>query len=175
MRFTEDQVRQALQHSDKEVRFAALQYFAKSYSTKPGDHAGCDRTGGTARTERTLSLYSFPIADLAQTRRHNRLGGEAASTRSRERRRRLHRPHRTAVVHADPMLVLPHKAAILSIAGPGSESLASAFEHRLGLISMPSDQLWQRLEAICEAGKDKMYPNEIPDRRSRGHRRGPGS
>ena len=32
MRFTEDQVRQALQHSDKEVRFAALQYFANSYS-----------------------------------------------------------------------------------------------------------------------------------------------
>jgi hypothetical protein len=35
MRFTEEQVRQALQHSDKEVRFAVLQYFAKSYSRNP--------------------------------------------------------------------------------------------------------------------------------------------
>ena len=57
--------------------------------------------------------------------------------------------------------MLPHKSVILE--SPGLDrQLASRLEHRLGLVSMPSDQLWQRLEAICEAGKDKMYPNEIP-------------
>ena len=76
--------------------------------------------------------------------------------------------------HADPMLVLPHKAAILS--SPGLDrQLASRIEHRLGLVSTPSDQLWQRLEAICEAGKSKMYPNEIPYAEAKEHHRGPGS
>jgi len=161
MRFTEDQVRQGLQHPDKDVRFAVLQYFAKSHSKNLAIMSDAidliERLG-----PKDAFAYSFPIADLAQT--------EETITWVIKR---LERPSANEVednfsshvgrllCHADPMLVLPHKAAILS--SPGlARPLASRLEHRLGLVSTPSDQMWQRLEAICEAAKDKMYPNEIP-------------
>jgi hypothetical protein len=161
MRFTEDQVRHALQHSDKDVRFAALQYFAKSYSRNPAIMPDAielvERLG-----PKDAFTYSFPISDLAQREEtitwavkqlQRPPTNEEEANFSAQIGRLLYR--------ADPTLVLPHKAAILS--SPSLDrQLASGLEHRLGLISTPSDQLWQRLEAICEAGKDKTYANEIP-------------
>jgi hypothetical protein len=160
MRLTEDQVRQALQHSDKEVRFAALQYFAKSYSRNlaimPDAIELVERLGPD-----DAFAYLHPISDLAQTE-------ETIAWAVKQ----LQRPPTSEedifinyigrlLYYADPTLVLPHKTAIL--ASPRLDrQLASRLEHRLGLVSTPSDQLWQRLEAICEAGKDKMSPNEIP-------------
>jgi hypothetical protein len=66
MRFTEDQVRHALQHSDKDVRFAALQYFAKSYSSNPATMPDVIELVERLGTKDAF-LYSFPISDLAQT------------------------------------------------------------------------------------------------------------
>ncbi len=66
MRLAEDQVRQALQTPDKDVRFAALQYFAKSYSKNPTimtDVIGLVESLGPKGAFR----YSFPISELAQT------------------------------------------------------------------------------------------------------------
>jgi hypothetical protein len=160
MRLTEDQVRQALQHPDKDVRFAVLQYFARSYSRNPAimpDVIGLVESLGPKGAFR----YSFPISDLAQTEETiswavNRLQREPTA----EDEDFISHVGRL-LCHADPMLVLPHKAAVES--SPGLDrQLASRIEHRLGLVSMPSDQLWQQLEAICEAGKGKMHPNEIP-------------
>ena len=160
MRLTEDQVRQALQHPDKDVRFAVLQYFARSYSqnlTIMPDVIGLVESVGLKDAFR----YSFPISDLAQTEETiswavNRLQREPTA----EDEDFIGHIGRL-LCHADPMLVLPHKAAILS--SPGLDrQLAVCIGHRLGLISTPSDQLWQQLEAICEAGKGKMHPNEIP-------------
>jgi len=161
MRLTEDQVRQALQQPDKDVRFAALQYFANSYSRNPAIMPDVikllERLG-----PKDAFAYSFPISDLAQTdetitwavqQLQNVSTNEDAGDFARHIERLLCR--------ADPTLVLPRKAAILSSPGLDRE-LASRLERRLDLVSTPSDQLWQRLESICEAGKDKMSPNEIP-------------
>jgi hypothetical protein len=160
MRLTEDQVRQALQHPDKEVRFAALYYFAKSYSRNtaimPDVIELVDRLG-----PKDAFLYSFPIADLAQTqdtitwalgRLQRPPGNEAEEDFLGHLGFLLH--------HADPMLLLPHRAAILTSPGLDSKS-ASQIEHRLDLVSTPSDQLWKRLEAICRAGTGKMYARDI--------------
>ena len=160
MRLTEDQVRQALQHSDKKVRFAALQYFAKSYSRNPAIMPDVieqvERLG-----PQDGFAHLFPISDLAQTE-------ETIAWAVKQ----LQRPPTSEedifinyigrlLYYADPTLVLPHKTAILASPRLDRE-LASRIEHRLGLVSTPSDQLWQRLEAISEAGKDKMSPSEIP-------------
>jgi hypothetical protein len=160
MRLTEDQVRQALQHSDKKVRFAALQYFAKSYSRNPAIMPDVieqvERLG-----PQDGFAHLFPISDLAQTE-------ETIAWAVKE----LQRPPTSEedifvnyigrlLYYADPTLVLPHKTAILASPRLDRE-LTSRIEHRLGLVSTPSDQLWQRLEAISEAGKDKMSPSEIP-------------
>jgi len=161
MRLTEDQVRQSLQHSDKDVRFAVLQYFAKSYSKNtaimPDVIELVERLGA-----KNALAFSFPIADLAQT--------EETITWAMNRLQRLPRneDERDFASHvgrllrnADPMLVLPRKETILALPALDRAS-ASRLEHRLGLVTTPVDQLWQRLKAICEAGKDKTYPTEIP-------------
>jgi hypothetical protein len=159
MRSTEDQVRHAFQHPDKDVRFAALKYFADSCSRNPAIMAEVielvDRLG-----PRAAFTYTFPIADLAQTEETiawvvNRIRADAIIEDGDfvgHLERLLYR--------ADPRLVLPHRAAILSLPHLDRQ-LASDLDRRLELFSMPNDQLWRRLEAICEVGKGKMYASEI--------------
>lgn len=160
MRFTEDQVRQALQHSDKEVRFAALQYFAKSYSRNtaimPDVIDLVERLG-----PKDAFAYLFPISDLAQTEETITWAVKQLQHKPEDEEDNFAGHIGRLLYHADPMLVLRHKEAILSSPSLDRE-LASRLQHRLGLVSTPSDQLWQRLEAICEAGKDKMSPDGIP-------------
>ena len=160
MRLTEDQVRQAFQHSDKDVRFAALLYFAKSYSRNTAIMSDViellERLG-----PKDAFRYSFPIADLAQTEDTiawalGRLQRPPANDAEDDFLGHLG----SLLLNADPMLLLPHRAAILASPGLDRKS-ASQIEHRLGLVSTPSDQLWQRLEAICRAGTGKMYARDI--------------
>jgi hypothetical protein len=160
MRFTEDHVRQALQHSDKEVRFAALQYFAESYSKNtaimPDVIELVKRLG-----PQDAFLFSFPIADLAQTEETitwavNQLQRPPSNDGEEDFNRHLS----LLFCHADPMLVLPHKSVILESAAL-DRKLASRIERRLELLSTPSDLLWQRLDAICQAGKGKIYAKDI--------------
>src|ERR1700690_2348927 len=130
MRLTEDQVRQALQHSDKEVRFAALQYFAKSYSRNreimPEVIELVERLG-----PKDAFSYLFPISNLAQTEET-----VAWAVKQIQRPRTSEEDNFTSYIgrllyQADPMLVLPHQAAIRS--SPSLDrQLASRLEHRLG-------------------------------------------
>lgn len=161
MRLTEDQVRQALQYSDKDVRFAALQYFTQSYSKNtaimPDVIELVERLG-----PKDAFAYTFPIADLAQTEETitwavNRLQRLPGNEEERDFASHLGR----LLSQADPQLLLLHKATILSSPGLDRKS-ATRFERRLEIASLPSDSLWPRLEAICEAGKSKMSPSEIP-------------
>jgi hypothetical protein len=159
MRFTEDQIRQALQHSDKDVRFAALQYFAKSYSRNTAIMLDVielvERLG-----PKNAFAYSFPICHLAQTDETIAWAMKRLQRSPTSEEDNFTGHIGRLLYHADPMLVLPHKAAIL--ASPNLDrQLASRIEHRLGLVSTPSDQLWQRLEAICQADEDNMHPNQI--------------
>ncbi len=160
MRLTEDQVRQSLQHPDKDVRFAALQYFAKSYSKNtaimPDVIAVVERFG-----PHDAFLHSFSITDLAQTEETISWAVNQLQHRPKgdEEENLAHHIGRL-LCHADPKLVMPHKSVILNSPGLDRE-LASQLELRLGLLSTPSDQLWQRLETICRAGKGKMYAKDI--------------
>lgn len=160
MRLTEDQVRKGLHYPDKDVRFAVLQYFANSYSTNtaimPDVIALVDRWG-----PKDAFAFSFPIADLAQTEETITWVIEQLQRPPKDEHEENFASHlRRLLVRADPRLVELHKAAILSSPGMDRKS-ASRLERRLRLASTPSDQLWKRLEEICEAGKGKMYPNEI--------------
>lgn len=107
-------------------------------------------------------LFSFHIADLAQTEETITWAvNQLQRPRSNDEEDNFTNHIGRLLCYAEPTLVLPHKSVILE--SPGLDrDLASRLERRLRLVSMPSDQLWHRLEAICEAGKDKMYPNEIP-------------
>jgi hypothetical protein len=161
MRLTEEQVLQGLEHPDKDVRFAALDYFCKSHSTNtdvlPVAIELIERLGPN-------EAFTFPhlIAYLPQTAETiawalNRLQRPAHSDDEKNFTFHMGR----LLCHADPQLVQPHMAAILSAPELRSEH-ATLLKQRLDFAALASDQLWQRLEAICEAGKDKEYANEIP-------------
>jgi hypothetical protein len=139
LRSTEDQVRQALQYPDKDVRFTALQYFARSYSQNPAimpDVIGLVERLGAQGAFR----YSFPISDLAQTEETIAWAVERLQRDPTADEEDFLSHIGRLLCYADPMLVLPHKVAILS--SPGLDRrLASRIEHRLGLVSTPSDQL----------------------------------
>ena len=160
MRLTEDQVRQDLQHSDREVRFAVLQYFAKSFSKNPAIMPDVidvlERLG-----PRDAFTYSFPIADLAQTEETIIWAVKQLQQIPSKDNDNFSSHIARLLCRADPLLVLPHKTAILSAPGLDRHQ-ASRLEHRLGLVSTPSDQLWQQLETICEAGKGKIHATDIP-------------
>ena len=141
------------------MRFAVLQYFARSYSKIPTimpDVIGLVERLGPKDAFR----YSFPISDLAQTDETITWAVNWLQRNPTAEDEDFLSHIGRLLCHADPMLVLPHKAAILSAPGLDRQ-LAVCVEHRLGLISTPSDQLWQQLEAICEAGQGKMHANEI--------------
>jgi len=161
MRLTENQVRQALQHSDKDVRFAALQYFTKSYSKNTAIMSDVielvERLG-----PKDAFAYSFPIADLAQTEETIAWAVKQLQRPPADEAEGDFVSHIGRLLsQADPKLLLPHKTTILSSPALDRRS-AARFERRLGLISAPSDVLWRQLEAICEAGKSLMSPSDFP-------------
>jgi len=161
MRLTEDQVRQGLQHADKDVRFAALHYFASSYSPNtsimPEVIELIERLGPYG-----AFTYCSQISDLAQTDETIKWAiGRLQHLPENEEEQDFAFHLGRLLLKAEPTQVIPHREAILASPGFGPE-LASQLELRLRLVSTLSDQLWQRLEAICEAGKGKPYPDDIP-------------
>lgn len=160
MRFTEDQVRQALQHADQEVRGAALHYFADSFSRNPAIIADAieliERFGS-----QEAFRYSYPIGNLAQTPASVAWAVQRLEQAAAGDDEYLHGSLGRLLCQAAPELVLPHRSAILS-APNLNRNHADRMELRLGLVATPSDQLWRRLEAICEEGKDHYSPSDIP-------------
>lgn len=170
MRLTEVQVRQALQHSDKEVRFAALQYFNQSYSKNtaimPDVIELVERLG-----PKDAFAYAFPISDLAQTEETitwavNRLQGlppmkpKAISSAISDGCS----ASRSAVVAApqgDDLVVAELRS---EIGGSVRTSTGTCIDiQRFALATTRSD---------LRSGQDQDVAERNPLRRSTGHRRG---
>lgn len=161
MRLPEARVLQGILHADREVRFAALQYFGRSFSRSPAVMPvvieAFDRWGFA-----DAFVHKFPISDLVQTNQTiawaieqlQRFSGQDETDDN-------HRYHLSRLLcHADPQLLIPHEATILE--SPGfNRDLAECFTTRLRLLVLDSDSLWRDLEEICEEGKDKQYVTEI--------------
>ncbi len=161
MRLPEARVLQGILHADREVRFAALQYFGQSCSRStavmPVVIEAFERWGFSE-----AFVHNFPIADLAQTEQTiawtieqlQRFSGHDETDDN-------HRYHLSRLLcHADPQLLIPHEATILESSGFDRE-LAECFTTRLRLLVADSDALWRQLEEICEEGKDKQYVSDI--------------
>jgi len=160
MRLTEDEVRRGFKHSDKYVRFAALDYFARSHSRNTaimGDVIEVIERLGV----RNAFTYSHPMADLAQTEHSiawvlERLRHDPETEHEQDFAAHLAR----LLCRADPVLLLPHSEAVLSVPAL-EESSVRRLTRRFELAAMPADQLWARLEAICEGERKQAYPRNV--------------
>ena len=161
MRLSEDQIKQGLLHADKDVRFACLHYFTDSFTRNqtvmPVVIEALERFGRTSAFS-----YTHPIAELPQTEETTRwVTDELHDQPPRTDQEQKYRNALSRLLcHADPKLLLPSEKRILG--SPGfSRDLIKPFTNRLKLLSVAGDALWRELEAICEAGKDKVYTKDM--------------
>jgi hypothetical protein len=160
MRLTEDQVRPALQHADRQVRTAALDYFAMSFSRNPAIMRDVIATIERFGTRETFPSW-FPLANLAQTEETvawamKRLESPPSTDPDREFSRNL----QPLLLEADWKAVEPHREAVLALPGLSRSSVAR-LRRRFELAKMTADQLWRRLEEIAAAGQGKQRRKDI--------------
>ena len=154
MRFPEDKIKDAILHPDPEIRDRSVSYFARSFSADPAivplviqaveshdkntAYQLVGDAGDLRQSEGTIAWYVKELNDPQSGQYRN-----YASNLSR------------AVVAADPVLLLPHEAAILE-SPHFVPHLKIPFVERLRMRSWDEAKCWQELERFCEDGKDKQ-------------------
>ena len=153
MRLSEEQVKQGILHDDREVRFAALHYFANAFSR--------DATVMPVAIEAFREFgrqeafpFTFPIADLAQTPETICWAIDALSQLDYVSEPRLASSLARLLCRADCELTLPRETEILA-ALDFNPDYREKFARRLRAHAMDDDACWREIEAICEADKSK--------------------
>jgi len=150
MRLTADRVRAAILHSDKDVREAAVHYFALSYSPDtalmPLVIAAIERFG----LADAFASYRF-MADLAQTDETVRwlirqIGEEKSPV--------FVQACSAALSHADPALLGRHEDTIMGLDFLDSQA-RDAISERICFLSTPPARLWADLEKFCREREDE--------------------
>ncbi|MCU1295713.1 MAG: preprotein translocase subunit SecA [Bryobacterales bacterium] len=160
-RLSADTIKQGLLHSDVDVRFAALHYFAEAHSPDPSVMQvvidALDRYGRT-----TAFRFLNPITLLTQSQSTVRWAVEELTGRSG--RPATDRDYLGIIArllcHADPRLVLPHQTDLQTAPAFGPE-FRTHLARRIRNLSRDGDTLWRELEAVCEEGKDKQYLGDV--------------
>jgi hypothetical protein len=159
MRLSEEKIKQAILHRQREIRERAVRYFDDSYSEDEGvvplviqaveKYGRVDAyhlVGGSVhlrQTEETIAWFIEELQDPASEHYENYLFN-------------LNR----VLCNADPALLLPRESEIFETCR-FYRPLSDCLRLRLELISWDEAACWQRLEQICEDGKDKRYANEF--------------
>jgi uncharacterized protein YchJ len=159
MRLSEEKIKQAILHPRLDIRQRAVRYFSDCHSEDEGvvslviqavEKYGRDEAyslvGASADLRHTAVTISWVIKEL-----------QAPASKGYENYAfNLIR----VLCNADPALLLPRKSEILETCGL-SDELKDRFGQRLQLTSWDQADCWQRLEQICEKGKDLRYANEF--------------
>jgi hypothetical protein len=159
MRLSEEKIKQAIMHPQLEIRQRAVRYFRVCHSEDEGvvplviqavERYGREDAyhlvGGSVdlrHTEETISWVIEELQDPDAERYENYVFN-------------LNR----LLCHADPALLIHRETEILETCRFYSD-LKDHLIRRLALISWDEAACWQRLEQICEDGKDKRYANEV--------------
>ena len=159
MRLSEEIIKRAILHPQLEIRQRAVRYFSDCYSEdagvvplviqaveKYGREDAYHLVGGSVHLRHTEETVAWVIEELQ----------DPAAERYENYIFNLNR----VLCDADLALLLPRETEILETCrfyGGLKDSLC----RRLELISWDEAACWQRLEQICEDGKDKRYTNEL--------------
>ena len=158
MRLPAETIKEAILHPDREVREAAVFYFADSHSPDPTIMPlviqAIDRYGLDA-----FSIYSFDLAQTNDTVAWLVKEIERVGEGSDERHRDYAYSLRRALRRSDPELLKQHFATIDSLQKLDSVSKAKITD-RIALASLTADELWDELSKFCAAHDDEMLEDE---------------
>lgn len=159
MRLSEEKIKQAILHPQLEIRQRAVRYFDDSYSEdegvvplviqaveKYGREEAYQLVGGSVNLRHTEETIAWVVEELQ----------DPASERYENYVFNLNR----VLCDADLALLLSRESEILETCRFYG-GLKNHLIRRLELISWDEAACWQRLEQICEEGKDKRYTNEF--------------
>lgn len=154
MRLSADQVKQAILHDDRDVREAAVYYFARSFSTDPGIMPLAIQVIERYGWDDGFEFYSF-VEDLVQTD-ETVLWLIAQIKKFGEPDEEYGYVHalRSALVNADANLLQQHDETILSINELDEKSKHKICQ-RVRLACQSPDDLWSQLEEFCRRS-DKL-------------------
>jgi hypothetical protein len=161
MRLTDDEIRQGLNHEDREVRTWALKYFGWSHSPDARiaseailavDRRGIDDAFSTLyplsnlkQTDETIAWAIGRLSDIPP--------GESIWERAR--------PLGFLLARADPALLMPHRNRIASLASL-PRKIARRIERTLDFSTWSADRLWQRLDEVWQLGRKKFDRRDFP-------------
>ena len=159
MRFPESKIKEAILHSDLEIRQRAIRYFSGSFSTDPsvmplvikavetfGRQDAYHLIGLSRHLPQTEATISWIIDEL----------NDETSDQYENYAYNLS----MVLVNADPALLLQQESAILE-SRYFLPDLRAPFSERLQMLSWDEATCWQKLEEFCEEGKDTQYTNKI--------------
>jgi SEC-C motif len=158
MRLPAEKIKEAILHPDREVREAAVFYFADAHSPDPTIMPlviqAIDRFGHDA-----FSIYSFDLAQTSDTVAWLVQEIERVGEGSDEREGDYACSLRRALRQTDPDLLKQHFATIDSLQKLDSVSKAEIAD-RIALSSMTADELWDELSKFCAARDDEMLEDD---------------
>jgi hypothetical protein len=159
VRLPEDKIKEAILNVDSDVRQRAVRYFARSFSSDTSIMPLVIKAVETFGREDAYHLIGLS-RDLPQT--ENTISWiikELNEERSDQYENYTYNLS-AVLANADPALLLTEESALLECQNffPGFHAPLS---ERLQMLSWDEATCWQELEALCEAGKDKQYVNEV--------------
>lgn len=161
MRLQEEQVKQAILNRDRDVREAAVYYFARSFGQDSGIMPLAIQAIEQYGKDDAFEIYSF-LDDLVQTDetvlwligqiRNNRLPDDTAYGS-------YERVVRSALTHAEAAVLERHLAEILCLED-FSDDAKKTISERIYLQSESPEELWRLLDEFCKRS-DAL--EEVPD------------
>jgi hypothetical protein len=165
MRLSSEQVRQALLHPDVDVRTAAAFYFSGCCTGDPqvtATVAQAVQQFGVAEAFRYYGFaYELPLDDATLPWVLSEISRLAETE---DRKQRAYRDAIiSAVTEADARLLLHHREAVLAVGEP-APYYRGLVEHRIDLLSLSEEELWQAFEDSCLRAAARGPGDEEEDR-----------
>lgn len=161
MRLSADQVKQAILHDDRDVREAAVYYFARSFSTDPSIMPLAIQAIDQYGWKNAFEFYSFtselPQTDetvlwlIGQLKKH-------CGSKNEEELKYAHAAMQ-GLTHADVAILDRHQLTILNLDELEDEA-TKVISERIAFRSHSGEELWHELEAFCNRS-DKL--DKVPD------------
>lgn len=162
IRLPESKIKQAILNPESEVRYAAVEYFSKSFSNDKSimpvvidavekygwehSYSLIGRASNLPQTDETIHWVLNELSrdinktDMNQVNYLYNLGRVLAG--------------------ADPGLLLQHKAEIMESCGLLADYKKNVMK-RIDMLSWDGDVCWNALEDFCKVNKTKQYINEV--------------
>jgi hypothetical protein len=159
MRFPEDKIKEAILHTDLEIRDRATSYFAKSYSHDVSIMAQVIKAVETYGRQDAYRLIGLS-RDLPQTAESITWVIDELNDHQSDSYENYTYNLSMVLVEADLALLLPRESSILE-SHHFRPDLRPALTERLRMLSWDEATCWRKLEEFCEDGKSKQYTNEV--------------